>query len=726
MRVRVHPLHIISLHLYKNFHSMKIKYISFLLIAVLFTTLTASAQSWLWGVEGITGLKADLFARNVATNSTGNVYHTGGFETSLTFGTYNLTSAGIDDVYLVKYDQNGNVQWATQSKSPPGSKTFARSVATDDSDNSYITGYTGDTTVFGTDTLRKKSQGFLVKYNANGKLMWVKQPGFNTFQNGGYAVTTDNSGHEYLTGAGAYLIKFDRNGNIIWTILPTTHYFGNDSINNAGFSVATDGYGNVYVSGEFSDSLTFGNYHLYSANVGAFIAKFDSNGNALWAQQSTNTPSTVQNFNTQNPVYALAVDRSGAAYLTSAFADSITFGSYTFTSLNASFSNFFVLKFNPGGTIAWGEQATPLSGSSYGWGTYSICTDDSNHIYISGAKGQVGGQLTASFVFANDTFSIISNAYDAPSFLFKLDSSGYLLCGSTLQSGGFEANAVTSDSTGKFVYLGGGFNYPFVVGHDSLTVKQPGFVPYVARWQSCAKCDLALTTSPQSLSVCYGHNITLKASGGTNYSWSPSTGLNATTGDSVIATTSTTTTYTVTSTGGNCNHATAQIVVTIIPSPNKPTFRQDGDTLISSAKYDNQWYRNDTLLLNDTTQYLIITILGEYRVNVLNEANGCSTSSDSIDITTLTGINQLSMNSYQLSVFPNPTSGKVFITLNSSVADIKDWNLQLTDVLGRTLYTMPSLNYTNEIDLSNLSNGLYFLTVINKTGRMVVPVVKQN
>ncbi len=61
-------------------------------------------------------------------------------------------------------------------------------------------------------------------------------------------------------------------------------------------------------------------------------------------------------------------------------------------------------------------------------------------------------------------------------------------------------------------------------------------------------------------------------------------------------------------------------IVTVIPSPNKPTFSQHGDTLISSSKYDNQWYYNDSLLVNDTSQDLIITSLGEYWVVVNNEA----------------------------------------------------------------------------------------------------------
>ncbi len=236
------------------------------------------------------------------------------------------------------------------------------------------------------------------------------------------------------------------------------------------------------------------------------------------------------------------------------------------------------------------------------------------------------------------------------------------------------------------------------------------------------------TVLPLDTSFCSGQSAILYVeSGGSNFVWTPINGITDSTlsgGDSVVVSPTTTTTYTV----SGVNHVgcatSGADVVTVIPSPNKPTFSQNGNVLSSSSKNDNQWYRNDTLLVNDTSQNLTITIPGEYWVVVNNEANGCSTSSDSMQIKT--GINQLSTISYQLSIYPNPFSNSIFIKINSSAENVNDWNLLVTDVLGRTLYSRQSLNYNNEIDLSNLSSGVYFITVINKTGRAVVPVVKQN
>jgi len=79
----------------------------------------------------------------------------------------------------------------------------------------------------------------------------------------------------------------------------------------------------------------------------------------------------------------------------------------------------------------------------------------------------------------------------------------------------------------------------------------------------------------------------------------------------------------------------------------------------------------------------------------------------------------------QLSVYPNPFNNYITVKINSSAQHVNEWSLQLTDVLGRTLYTEPSLNYSNEIDLSQLAGGIYFITVSNKTGKDVVKVVKE-
>lgn len=73
-----------------------------------------------------------------------------------------------------------------------------------------------------------------------------------------------------------------------------------------------------------------------------------------------------------------------------------------------------------------------------------------------------------------------------------------------------------------------------------------------------------ITVSPDSSNICSTLSVTLTANGpgGTTYKWSPSTGLNVTTGKTVIASPTVTTTYSVTGTKGSCYKTLSAVVST--------------------------------------------------------------------------------------------------------------------------------------------------------------------
>ena len=89
-------------------------------------------------------------------------------------------------------------------------------------------------------------------------------------------------------------------------------------------------------------------------------------------------------------------------------------------------------------------------------------------------------------------------------------------------------------------------------------------------WTTTLCTPPPVSVSPLNPVICNpgGAGVTLTAIGASTYTWSPATGLSATTGASVVATPSVTTTYTVTgSDGAGCNN-TALVTVTVT---NKPT-----------------------------------------------------------------------------------------------------------------------------------------------------------
>ena len=76
-----------------------------------------------------------------------------------------------------------------------------------------------------------------------------------------------------------------------------------------------------------------------------------------------------------------------------------------------------------------------------------------------------------------------------------------------------------------------------------------------------------ISVTPASATICSGSGISLTASGASIYSWTPATGLSATTGATVTASPVALTTYTVTGTDVNSCSNTATAVISIKPTP---------------------------------------------------------------------------------------------------------------------------------------------------------------
>jgi PKD repeat protein len=76
-----------------------------------------------------------------------------------------------------------------------------------------------------------------------------------------------------------------------------------------------------------------------------------------------------------------------------------------------------------------------------------------------------------------------------------------------------------------------------------------------------------ITKNPAAPSYCTGGSISITASGANTYSWSPATGLSATTGATVTASPTVTTTYTITGTSAAGCTNTTTVTVTVNPLP---------------------------------------------------------------------------------------------------------------------------------------------------------------
>lgn len=228
------------------------------------------------------------------------------------------------------------------------------------------------------------------------------------------------------------------------------------------------------------------------------------------------------------------------------------------------------------------------------------------------------------------------------------------------------------------------------------------------------------TVSAADQTACAGTGISVTASGAATYTWSPATGLSATTGATVTANPTATTTYTVTGTSAAGCVGTDQVTVTITPAPVATVSMASGAVLTASpAGMTYQWFEcvNDQPVSNATSQVFSPTANGQYKVRVTN-AQGCSATSDCIT-TTSVGLEETKADT-PVTLFPNPTKGKVTI----SMAAGDNANVVVYNALGKVVATVNNAQNGSVIDLSSSQAGVYMIQVSGDKGSVIHRIVR--
>jgi len=383
-----------------------------LLCAALFVlalALSAQTPEWEW-VFSAGGVSYDL-SESIAMDSSGNSYVTGFFEGTASFGATTLTSSGGKDIFISKQDSDGNFLWVMNAG---GSLyDYGYGIAVDSSGNIYVTGVFTGTASFGGNTLSCTSPGFfdifVCKLDPNGNFLWAKKAG-GTGQDYGYSIAMDNAGNSYVTGnfrgtarfgattltsSGSediYVCKLDPNGNFLWAKK------AGGASNDYGKSIDVDSTGNCYVTGYFYGTARFGATTLTSSgSEDIYVCKLDPNGNFLWAKKAGGM-SDDQGF-------GIAVDSTGNSYVTGSFRGTATFGEITL--ISSGYLDIFVCTLDTNGNFVWAVQA----GGVFSCG-YDIAVDSAGNSYVTG-KFRYTSSFGAMTLTSSGEYDIFACKLDA-------------------------------------------------------------------------------------------------------------------------------------------------------------------------------------------------------------------------------------------------------------------------------------------------------------------------
>ncbi|MCI0748547.1 MAG: SBBP repeat-containing protein, partial [Verrucomicrobia subdivision 3 bacterium] len=349
--------------------------------------------------------------RAMVLDGAGDIYLTGHFRGTGFFGTTNVQSSGLDDVFVAKLDNAGHWQWVARAG---GTNTDeGRGIGRDNAGNVYVAGTFTGNSVFGGHNLTNHGQWdiFLAKLSATGEWAWGRSIGGagldetrgmavdalgNCYVTGAFAGVAD-FGETNLTsrgGADIFLAKFNADGRATWV------WQAGGTNGDSGNAVTLDRFGNMYLTGGFAGMATFGRSNIIGGSIAGaqdmFVARLSAAGELLWVQRAGGSSQDAGN--------AIAVDREGNSYVSGLFVGSAFFGPFALASTSGQADVFFV-KYTSTGSLQWAFQSR---GTAYMSGN-GTAVDDAGSVYGTGffrSSTTFGGLGLTNSSFGRDAFIV--------------------------------------------------------------------------------------------------------------------------------------------------------------------------------------------------------------------------------------------------------------------------------------------------------------------------------
>lgn len=420
--------------------------------------LAAGDHLWSHGFGGPTS-SDNVIVWAAATDTIGNVVITGEMEHIVNFGGSDLTSAGVKDIFVAKFNSSGVHQWSVRFGSTGTDVGFG--IGTDSSGNVYVVGNIGGAVDFGGGAVAYAggSDIFTLKLSSAGAYVWANSYG-GTGNEGGNSIGVMADGTFVITGYfgvfgngqtnfgggirttvgqdDLYVAKFTSAGAYTWDVEVggTGHEVGNSIAVNASGTIAVTGY---FTSASISMGCPGTLVNIGSTTTkDSFLLDYNSAGVLTWVRRFGGTSDDV--------AYAVAISSIGEIVVTGNFNATADFGGGGHTSTGAA--DFFLVKYSAGGSWTWDRVFGDSSG--FEGASRSVAIDTSGNITMAG------------FMLSNLNFgggplcSPSCGTYDV--FFAKFTSTGAPVVSQRFETTAYDEHAytVTTDSGGN-IFLGGEF-----------------------------------------------------------------------------------------------------------------------------------------------------------------------------------------------------------------------------------------------------------------------------
>ena len=349
----------------------------------------------------------------ITTDVIGNIFLVGTTSSSsnISFGGFQNTLGGNSDAFLVKFNSSGSRLWATYYGGD--SADIGLDVKCDSQGEVYLFGQTksSNNIAFGghQNSLGGDFDAFLVKFNSSGNRIWATYYGGSNedFKWGGGGI--DATGNVYLSGttnstnnialgghqnslAGdydAFLVKFNSSGNRIWA----TYYGGSDRELNWG-GVTVDDSSNIYFVGRTNSTSGIaqnGHQNSIGGTSDAFLVKFNSSGNRIWA--------TYYGGTLLDEATKVCIGNNKNIYIAGKTASSTSIDYWGIQSNIGGGADVMIAAFNSNGNRIWGSYY----GGNSGEGADDMKIDSNGVIYLAGLTNSTNGISLSGFQNNNNS-----------------------------------------------------------------------------------------------------------------------------------------------------------------------------------------------------------------------------------------------------------------------------------------------------------------------------------
>lgn len=640
------------------------------------------------------GASANDRGYSINVDFLGNLYITGYFLYTVDFdpgvGTSNIMSSGVDDVFILKLDANGNFKWA-QSLGGSGYSDEGFSIATDAIGNVYTSGIFSGTVDFdkGAGTTNLTAVGgfdlFLQKLDSSGNFIWAKSVGgtdqiwvqsididsqANVCLTGHFKGTADfnpGTGVDNLISSGlddVFILKLDSSGNFQWA-----KSMGSNKMDK-GHSITFDTEGNIYTTGYFggpgpTDFDPGAGINNLNANgfSDIFIQKLNPNGDFVWAKSIGGS------------LWAhglgITTDSEDNIYATGFFYDTVDFdpGVGNTQLISNGFSDIFILKMNVDGNFIWVKSMGGIS--SEGDEPRGINVDDNGNIYTTGYFGGSVDFNPASGI------NNLNSMGDKDVFLQKLSS-----CPSA------NSTEVISTCSTAYTWIDG---VTYVSNNNSALFIYSDTVGF----DSIVSLDLTMETTYATLmeTAC---KIYTSPSG--NQTWITSG------------------TYIDTIQNGASCDSIITINLNIIDIDTSLTLSSTSISSNTDAAF-YQWVdcnNGHSHISGETSQNFTPNSTGDYAVII--SKNGCVDTSLCINFSMIGIKGKINE---QVFVFPSPNNGILNVNLEGGVNS----SIEIFNLFGQLVFVKHGLEESNYLFNLNLKSGLYLVHINDKMNQHQFQIV---